>query len=233
MPDNEKVSKNNAGLSKGEYIKSIIKRGIFILLIVFIIWVLFLPKTSLISFFASSDKSCDSFFPYPLTYFMPGPDQGKMIKQADANISCKKKVSEGRTLFTFWRGNKALKDSACENEEYELRQVCYFKKAVDNREPRYCGNLVSKDFCLMQLAVKIQDSLVCGPVNELYAKRCIQLANECKSSIGADPGCKMMSQFLCPPYYESDYEISKKRAIRCVQKYGNEYKGIPLELESK
>lgn len=164
----------------------------------------FLPK----HYFAFSVESCDLFYP------MQFSDYRIILESISANADCKRMVRERGSLFEF-TGDGALKDDACEAESYGVKRVCYFKKAIDTRNYKYCNYVSGYNSCLINLAGVLKDESLCEKV-ELQIHRCEEIVENCKADEESELLCKPTISFTC----EGQGGLDESEKNECIDKYG-------------
>jgi len=154
--------------------------------------------------YAFSESSCD--FLYPIKYSF---DLYSNVQSISKNSMCKDKVIEGKTLFTFYKSS-VLKDNQCEAEGYTLRNRCYFKKAVDSKNFRYCYATSVKSQCIRSLAVQLKDKELCK--SDEFCKDYFETCTKNPD----DRDCKLSDIFFC----KGLLGVDEKYKEECIKKYG-------------
>jgi hypothetical protein len=152
--------------------------------------------------FAYSEASCDIL--YPTT---PSLDLKTSLDSISENNKCKSKVKMGKTLFTFYK-KPGIKDPNCEAETGRMKDVCYFKKALDTKNPEYCYNFAGPDLCIHEVAVVLKDKSLCQ--HTTYQSICEEDVDSCINN-PEQKECKI------PPYRSCDTSFNKGE---CIRKYG-------------
>ncbi len=182
-----------------------ILRTIIIGFIILLTLSYFLPK----SYLAFSKESCDIFYPIMNRETLTLYSDNFM-----SNTECKQMVSEGKTLFTLFI-EKAPKDAICDAEPYTLKEVCYFKKALDTHNYKYCKNIVLSDICVINLAAIWKDKTMCNNV-EGTNYRCDEIVQNCIINSSSEVHCTPVDLFSCKQL--ASEEITQE-SLDCMTKY--------------
>lgn len=158
---------------------------------------------------AFSEESCNVF--YPMNLFSPD------YRSATENFKCKNMVKEGKTLFTFF-SEKPPKDAGCESEAYQMQAPCYFRKAIDTKNYKYCYNLVYVEYCIINLAGVLKDKSLCKNIDQTKF-RCSEIIQECIDGNRVEKYCKPTSFFSCDGQ-SWGYDPGNNKLNNCMTKYG-------------
>jgi hypothetical protein len=159
----------------------------------------FIPKYM----FAFSDDSCDVLYPQIFSF-----DLAKSLQSISENSQCKQMVHQGKTFFGFML-EKPPKDAACESETYDLKDICYLKKAIDTKNYKFCHNTYIPSSCIENVAIALRDSAVCSFTDsESYCARKVA------ACVTSDEDCKLDSYETCDAF---TYDEKKKND--CIHKY--------------
>ncbi len=156
--------------------------------------------------FAFSESSCNIYYPAELSL-----DPFSFDDAIAQNNNCKNKVIKGETLFTFYK-EKIPIDKVCESEIETLREQCYFKKAIDAKNYKYCYNTKFSDTCMQDLAIYFKDEAICQYATKYIAIACGWQIKSCVS--GENQSCELSGIFTCDLFYDDEQK-------ECLRKYGS------------
>ena len=157
---------------------------------------------------AWSEESC--------IFFKGGLSQeDRLLYKTAAIDSCIKNVKMGNTLFTFHRKVKVPQAEECQNERLSYRYVCYFSKAIETRDYRYCYHMlpitiIGNDYqtCIKNLAGIFKDETLCDYID---STNCMEFVKNC--TMGVDNVfCEPLKVFTCEGVYYKEQSV-------CYEKY--------------
>lgn len=191
-------------------VSPLIKKIIFAVVVVLCIIGFSAYKLTPKYMFASSFEHCEKLYPVGISSSTTAYD---LLESAGKLSECKVKVQKGETLFT---SSKKIEDKNCESETRALRTTCYFKKALDTKDYRYCLSIYNSDYCIRNLATFVHDDSICQ--YSAQKSTCEENVETCKTQTGENKSdeCMFNEMITCDSLFPRNVDYLDE----CMEKYG-------------